>query len=164
MQTHQMAQLPQMNDINDTKSRQLVVAGCTEFMNGIIDTEEDAKILRERGIAMNQLKSDLEVANMWNGMNKSLRLTKVLKLDMVIEDVNKFYSGTTMVKVQKFMKRSQFTLGNNITQTSEFRGRNRNAPPSAAVSHGPPEGPLLRRGLILSQFSFTESMDATMDL
>ncbi|MED6123613.1 hypothetical protein PIB30_050745 [Stylosanthes scabra] len=85
-------------------SGQLVVSRYTEFMNGIIDTEEDAKILRERGIVMNHLKSDLEVATMWNGMNKSLRLTKVPKLDMVIEDVNKFYSGTTKVKVQKFMK------------------------------------------------------------
>ncbi|MED6131398.1 hypothetical protein PIB30_009620 [Stylosanthes scabra] len=87
-----------------SSSGKLVVSRYTEFMNGIIDTEEDAKILRERGIVLNHLKSDLEVANMWNGMNKSLRLSKVPKLDMVIEDVNKFYSGTTKVKVQKFMK------------------------------------------------------------
>ncbi|KAL1292732.1 hypothetical protein AAHE18_19G019600 [Arachis hypogaea] len=85
-------------------SGQLVVARYTELMNGIIDTEEDAKILRERGIVLNHLKSDLEVANIWNGMNKSLRLSKVPKLDKVIEDVNKFYSGTTKVKVKKFMK------------------------------------------------------------
>ncbi|KAL1340384.1 hypothetical protein AAHE18_09G010900 [Arachis hypogaea] len=87
-----------------SSSGQLVVARYTELMNGIIDTEEDAKILRERGIVLNHLKSDLEVANIWNGMNKSLRLSKVPKLDKVIEDVNKFYSGTTKVKVKKFMK------------------------------------------------------------
>ncbi|KAL0463953.1 UNVERIFIED_CONTAM: hypothetical protein Slati_0282900 [Sesamum latifolium] len=55
----------------------LVLARYVELMNGIIDTEEDAKFLRERGIIKNRLKSDEEVANLWNGMSKSIRLTKV---------------------------------------------------------------------------------------
>nr|GEY19608.1 putative UPF0481 protein At3g02645 [Tanacetum cinerariifolium] len=67
----------------------LVVARYTELMNGIIDTEEDAKYLRERGIVLNYLKSDKEVADLWNGMSKSVKLTKVPKMDKVIEDVNK---------------------------------------------------------------------------
>ncbi|XP_071731853.1 putative UPF0481 protein At3g02645 isoform X2 [Rutidosis leptorrhynchoides] len=67
----------------------LVVARYTELMNGIIDTEDDAKFLRERGIVLNHLKSDKEVADLWNGMSKSVKLTKVPKMDKVIEDVNK---------------------------------------------------------------------------
>ncbi|CAL0308341.1 unnamed protein product [Lupinus luteus] len=46
----------------------LVFTRYTEFMNGIIDSDEDAKVLRENGVILNHLKSDEEVANMWNGM------------------------------------------------------------------------------------------------
>ncbi|KAK2378603.1 putative UPF0481 protein [Trifolium repens] len=82
----------------------LVITRYTELMNGIIDSEEDAKILREKGIILNHLKSDKEVANMWNGMSKSLRLSRVLFLDNAIEDVNKFYNSRMKVKMLKFMK------------------------------------------------------------
>uniref|UniRef100_F6HNY3 Uncharacterized protein n=1 Tax=Vitis vinifera TaxID=29760 RepID=F6HNY3_VITVI len=86
----------------------LVITRYTELMNGIIDTKEDAKFLRERGIVLNRLKSDEEVANLWNGMSRSIRLTKVPFLDKVIEDVNKYHSGRWKVKAGKFMKRYVF--------------------------------------------------------
>ncbi|KAL6286018.1 hypothetical protein ACE6H2_010408 [Prunus campanulata] len=82
----------------------LVFTRYTELMNGIIDTEEDAKLLREKGIILNRLKSDEEVAKVWNGMSKSIRLTKVPFLDKAIEDVNKYYNGRWKVKMTKFMK------------------------------------------------------------
>ncbi|CAA2994346.1 UPF0481 At3g02645 [Olea europaea subsp. europaea] len=82
----------------------LVFTRYTELMNGIIDTEDDAKFLREHGIISNQLKSDEEVANLWNGISKSIRLTKVSFLDKVIEDVNKNYNGRWKVKVDNLMK------------------------------------------------------------
>ncbi|CAK7330237.1 unnamed protein product [Dovyalis caffra] len=86
----------------------LVFTRYTELMNGIIDTAEDVKLLRENGIILNRLKSDEEVANLWNGMSKSIRLTKVPFLDKVIEDVNKYYNGRWRVKVGKFMKHYVF--------------------------------------------------------
>lgn len=82
----------------------LVFTRYTELMNGIIDIEEDAKLLRESGIILNRLKSDEEVANLWNGMSRSVILTKVPFLDKVIEDVNKYYNGRWRTKVGKFMK------------------------------------------------------------
>ncbi|XP_010250392.1 PREDICTED: putative UPF0481 protein At3g02645 [Nelumbo nucifera] len=82
----------------------LVFTRYTELMNGIIDTKEDVELLRERGIVLNRLKSDEEVANLWNGMSKSVRLTKVPLLDKVIEDVNRYYSSRWKVKAGKFMK------------------------------------------------------------
>ncbi|KAK7381552.1 hypothetical protein VNO80_00097 [Phaseolus coccineus] len=85
-------------------SRPLVMTRFTELMNGIIDSEEDAKILREKGIIQNHLKSDEEVADMWNGMSKSLRLSREPLLDKVIEDVNKYYNCRLKVKVVKLMK------------------------------------------------------------
>lgn len=82
----------------------LVFTRYTELMNGIIDTEEDVQLLRNKGIVMNCLKTDAEVADLWNGMSKSLRLTKVPFLDKVIEDVNRYYSRRWKVKLRKFMK------------------------------------------------------------
>ncbi|KAM1189342.1 hypothetical protein ACFX2J_025025 [Malus domestica] len=85
-------------------SGQLVFTRYTEMMNGIIDTEEDAKLLREKGIILNRLKSDEEVANLFNGISKSIRLTKVPFLDQAIEDVNKYYNGRWKVKMAKIFK------------------------------------------------------------
>lgn len=87
-----------------TASGPLIFTRYTELMNGIIDTEEDAKVLRKRGIIINRLKSDEEVANLWNGMSRSLVLTKVPFLDTVIEDVNKYYNGRWRTKVGKVIK------------------------------------------------------------
>ncbi|KAL0429758.1 UNVERIFIED_CONTAM: hypothetical protein Sradi_0601800 [Sesamum radiatum] len=86
----------------------LVLARYTELMNGIIDTEEDAKFVCERGIIRNHLKSDEEVADVWNGMSKCIRLTKVPFLDKVIEDVNRYHSGMWKVKCGKYMKKYVF--------------------------------------------------------
>ncbi|KAG2403938.1 hypothetical protein LR48_Vigan03g003700 [Vigna angularis] len=87
-----------------TASGSLVFTRYTELMNGIIDYEEDAKILREKGVILNHLKSDEEVATLWNGMTKSIKLTRVPFLDKVIEDVNQHYNGRICIKVLKFMK------------------------------------------------------------
>ena len=84
-----------------TVSGPLVLARYTELMNGIIDTKEDVKLLREKGIILNHLKSDEEVANLFNGMSKSIRLTF---LDKAIEDANKYYNGRWKVKMREFFK------------------------------------------------------------
>ena len=93
----------------------LIVTRYTELMNGIIDTKEDAKFLRGRGIILNRLKSDEEVADLWNGMSKSIRLTKVPFLDKAIEDVNKYHSGRWKIKAGKFMKRYVFSSWQFLT-------------------------------------------------
>ncbi|KAL4039136.1 hypothetical protein IC575_002781 [Cucumis melo] len=86
----------------------LVFTRFIELMNGIIDSEEDVRLLKEKGIILNHLKSDAEVADLWNGMSKSIKLTKVPFLDKVIEDVNKYYSGRWKVKAAKFVKKYVF--------------------------------------------------------
>ncbi|XP_038988017.1 putative UPF0481 protein At3g02645 [Phoenix dactylifera] len=86
------------------ESGPMVFTRYTELMNGIIDTEEDVKLLRQRGIILNRMKNDEEVAKLWNGMSKSVRLTKVGFIDKVLEDVNKFHSSRWSVKARKIMK------------------------------------------------------------
>ncbi|KAK6267708.1 hypothetical protein QUC31_011868 [Theobroma cacao] len=82
----------------------LVFTRYTELMNGIIDTEEDVKLLREKGIILNRLKRDQEAADLWNGMSKSIRLTKVPFLDKAIEEVNKYHNGRWNIKAKNMMK------------------------------------------------------------
>ncbi|KAI3463440.1 hypothetical protein Pfo_020103 [Paulownia fortunei] len=93
----------------------LIFTRYTELMNGIIDSEDDAKLLREQGIVLNHLRSDGDVANLWNGMSKSIRLTKVPFLDKVIEDVNNYYNGRSKVRIGKFLKRHVFSSWQSMT-------------------------------------------------
>ncbi|KAJ7958555.1 Plant protein of unknown function (DUF247) [Quillaja saponaria] len=77
----------------------------TELMNEIIDTEEDVKILRAAGVLINRMKSDKEVASLWNGMTKSVSVTKVPILDRAIEFANEYYSMSWKVKMKATMKK-----------------------------------------------------------
>ncbi|KAJ0007023.1 hypothetical protein Pint_30246 [Pistacia integerrima] len=75
----------------------------TELMNGIIDTAGDVKLLKERSIIRNKMKSEEEAANMWNTMSRSLKKKKVKDLDAEIKSVNEYYNGKWKIKAQKFM-------------------------------------------------------------
>lgn len=87
----------------------MVFTRYTELINGIIDTEDDVKLLRKCKVIKNRMKSDKEVADLWNEMMKSVRLTKVPFIDKALEDVNKYYNGRMSVKLGKFMKK--YVLG-----------------------------------------------------
>ncbi|CAN6289026.1 unnamed protein product [Urochloa humidicola] len=82
----------------------LVLAQYVELMNGIVDTEEDARLLRESGVVLNHLKSDREVADLWNGMTRSVRLTRVPPLDKVIDELNRHHEGCWKVRVRAFVR------------------------------------------------------------
>ncbi|KAL0848739.1 hypothetical protein Bca101_021986 [Brassica carinata] len=82
----------------------LVFTRYTELINGIIDSEEDVRLLREQGVLVSRLKSDEEAAEMWNGMSKSVRLTRVGFLNKAIEDVNRYYTGRWKVRIGRFVE------------------------------------------------------------
>ncbi|CAO2210024.1 unnamed protein product [Urochloa humidicola] len=86
----------------------LVLARYTELMNGIIDTARDAKILVQSGVVVNHLKSDKEAADMWNGMCRATRLSKVPRLDATIREVNAHRSRRAAARAQKLLKRYVF--------------------------------------------------------
>jgi hypothetical protein len=86
----------------------LVLARYTELMNGIIDTAKDVKILRQSGVVVNHLKSDREAADMWNGMCRATRLSKVPRLDATIREVNAHRSRRAAARAQKLLKRYVF--------------------------------------------------------
>ncbi|PVH48314.1 hypothetical protein PAHAL_4G306400 [Panicum hallii] len=83
----------------------LVLARYTELMNGIIDTDEDVALLRRRGVVLNRMKSDGEAAKLWNGMTRSVRLTKVAPMDRAVEEANRYYNSRWRVKAKRFMRK-----------------------------------------------------------
>ncbi|KAK1319856.1 putative UPF0481 protein [Acorus calamus] len=82
-----------------------------ELKNGIINSEEDVKLLRERGIVHNQLKTDREVVDLWKGMSKTVKLTRAVRNDQVIEGVNGYYEKSWKVQTGRFMSRDQVKGG-----------------------------------------------------
>ncbi|ONK70379.1 uncharacterized protein A4U43_C05F33110 [Asparagus officinalis] len=93
----------------------MVFTRYAELMYGVIDTEEDVKTLRENGILVNRMKSDGEAAELWNGMSKSVRLTKVGFLDKTIRDVNEYYEGRWSVKCRVLMKKYVYASWSILT-------------------------------------------------
>ncbi|GLJ35873.1 hypothetical protein SUGI_0719980 [Cryptomeria japonica] len=79
----------------------LIFTRYTDLMNGIIDTEEDVRLLRKSGIIYNHLADDGKVASLWNGLGKCVELTQVKYLDKVIADVNKHYYNRWSVAVKE---------------------------------------------------------------
>ncbi|PVH48315.1 hypothetical protein PAHAL_4G306400 [Panicum hallii] len=93
----------------------LVLARYTELMNGIIDTDEDVALLRRRGVVLNRMKSDGEAAKLWNGMTRSVRLTKVAPMDRAVEEANRYYNSRWRVKAKRFMRKYVFSSWQVLT-------------------------------------------------
>lgn len=86
----------------------LVFTRYTDFINGMIDSEEDVRLLKESGIITNHLRNDGEVASLWNSMGKCVPLTKVAYLDKVIKDINNHYNRKWNVAVVEFLNERVF--------------------------------------------------------
>ncbi|XP_057837127.2 putative UPF0481 protein At3g02645 [Cryptomeria japonica] len=80
----------------------------TDFMNSIIDTDEDVRVLKESEIIYNHLGKEGKVASLWNGMGKCVKLSKNKCLDKVIADMNRYYKRTWSVAVVEYMKKYVF--------------------------------------------------------
>jgi len=93
----------------------LVLARYTELMNRIIDTDEDVALLRRHGVVLNRMKSDDEVAKLWNGMTRSVRLTKVAAMDRAVEEANRYYNSRWRVKAKWFMRKYVFNSWQVLT-------------------------------------------------
>ncbi|CAA6671163.1 unnamed protein product [Spirodela intermedia] len=94
-------------DVNtEATLRNLVAyeAAYVELMNGIIDVAEDVRRLREAGVVRNYMKSDGEAAELWNGMSRSVQLTRVPSIDEAIRELNQYYNRRWRVKLCKLLK------------------------------------------------------------
>ncbi|XP_061348297.1 putative UPF0481 protein At3g02645 [Gastrolobium bilobum] len=75
------------------KSKYLIFTRYTELMSAIINTSEDVKLLVHKKIIQTEL-SDEVVAQLFNGMSKSIRPTKTPQLDEEIKKVKDKFDST----------------------------------------------------------------------
>ncbi|GMY30900.1 putative UPF0481 protein At3g02645 [Fagus crenata] len=100
--------------ISKLESESLVLTRFFEMMNGIIETEEDVKVLKYHGILRIESMKDDEVVKIFSGMSKSIRLANPSKIDEAIEEANKYYNGQLDVMICKFIKNCLSPLWNII--------------------------------------------------
>ncbi|CAI9293432.1 unnamed protein product [Lactuca saligna] len=77
-----------------------------DFMCGIVDSDKDVKILREKNIILGDM-DDGEIANFFNNITKSSGRTDGIKskLTMTIESINHHYGNVPRVKVYETLKK-----------------------------------------------------------
>ncbi|KAJ9551020.1 hypothetical protein OSB04_015065 [Centaurea solstitialis] len=81
---------------SDTELAQFV-----DLMSGIIDHEEDARLLKGKGIIEGNM-TNKEIAHLFNGMNKS---NVHARSNETVEQLNEYYNGRLAIKAWKFMKK-----------------------------------------------------------
>ena len=91
--------------ISKLESESLVLTRYFELMNGIIETEEDVKVLKAHRILRIESMKDDEVVKIFSGMSKPVRLANPPNIDKAIAEVNNYYNGTLRVKTLKFIKK-----------------------------------------------------------
>ncbi|XP_052180828.1 putative UPF0481 protein At3g02645 isoform X2 [Diospyros lotus] len=93
----------------------LVVGLYTDLMNGIIDTADDVKLLREKGIIRGRLR-DGEVADLFNGMSRSIgKPDHRSVIERTVEEVNRYYNSRPKVKVNNFLKKYVYAFWKVLT-------------------------------------------------
>ena len=77
-----------------------------DFLCGIIDSEKDVKILREKNIILGDLE-DKEIAKLFNGITKSSGKVDGMrsKLTVTIEKINHHYGNVPRIKIYYTMKK-----------------------------------------------------------
>ncbi|KAM7473004.1 hypothetical protein LguiA_011187 [Lonicera macranthoides] len=93
-----------------TSDSTLELAQYVDMMCGIIDTVEDVKLLRDRGIIKGNLSNE-KIVDLFNGMNKSSGNTS----NKIIEKINDYYSKKPIVKVCRFLKNNAYTSWKALT-------------------------------------------------
>ncbi|CAI9100929.1 OLC1v1038120C2 [Oldenlandia corymbosa var. corymbosa] len=76
------------------------------LMNGIVDTAEDVKLLKQNGVILGSLK-DEEIAEMFNGMQRNyVRSDHKSNIEIAIEKVNEFYDKKLVVRMVRQIRRN----------------------------------------------------------
>ncbi|KAL3532259.1 hypothetical protein ACH5RR_005780 [Cinchona calisaya] len=78
------------------------------LMNGIIDTAEDVKLLKQNGVIKGSLMDD-EIADQFNGMKRCYTSSDhKSNIEIAIEKVNKFYDKKLLVQTIRTWKRNLY--------------------------------------------------------
>ncbi|KAK3024222.1 hypothetical protein RJ639_044691 [Escallonia herrerae] len=89
------------------------LAQYVDFMCGIVDTAEDAQLLREKGIIKGDLNNQ-EIADLFNGMNRMSAKAR----NKTVDEINEYYNERPMVKGYTFIKKRIFASWRILTLSS----------------------------------------------
>ncbi|KAI3754412.1 hypothetical protein L1987_54195 [Smallanthus sonchifolius] len=84
-----------------TSSSTMELAQYVDLMSGIIDTEEDVKLLKSKGIVKGNM-TNIEIVDLFNGMNKS---SEHARGNETVKHLNEYYNTILAIKTWKFMKK-----------------------------------------------------------
>ncbi|KAI3805419.1 hypothetical protein L1987_27782 [Smallanthus sonchifolius] len=84
-----------------TSSSTMELAQYVDLMSGIIDTEEDIKLLKSKGIVKGNM-TNTEIVDLFNGMNKS---SEHARGNETVKQLNEYYNTILAIKTWKFMKK-----------------------------------------------------------
>ncbi|KAM0017957.1 hypothetical protein Hdeb2414_s0027g00693781 [Helianthus debilis subsp. tardiflorus] len=81
-----------------------------DLLSGIIDSTEDARLLKEKGIIKGELTNN-EIAELFNGINKATRSSG----NKTVVKINNYYKRKPVVRMFKFMHKRWFSIWKVIT-------------------------------------------------
>ncbi|KAI7731842.1 hypothetical protein M8C21_022093 [Ambrosia artemisiifolia] len=84
-----------------TSSSTPELAQYVDLMSGIVDTEADVKLLRDKGVIKGNL-NDKDIADLFNGMNKS---NFFMPSNKTIEHLNEYYNNRPLIKALRYVKK-----------------------------------------------------------
>ncbi|KAK3026559.1 hypothetical protein RJ639_041145 [Escallonia herrerae] len=92
------------------------LAQYADFMCGIVDTAEDAQLLREKGIIKGDLSNE-EIADLFNGMNR----LSAKERDKTVDEINEYYNKRPMGQIGRssLFGRNMLELMSGIIDTSK---------------------------------------------
>nr|XP_027083814.1 putative UPF0481 protein At3g02645 [Coffea arabica] len=96
----------------------LEFARYVNLMNGIIDTAEDVKLLKQNGVIKGGLTDD-EIADQFNGMKRCYAGSDhKSNIEVAVEKVNKFYGKKLLVRTVRRLNRSLFASWKHLALVS----------------------------------------------
>ncbi|KAI5674444.1 hypothetical protein M9H77_14808 [Catharanthus roseus] len=93
-----------------TSRSSLELARFVNLMNGIIDTAEDVKLLKQNGVIIATNLTDDEIADLFNGMKRFyVRSNKKSNIEIAIQKVNEYYDKKLVVRFIRRAKKNLYT-------------------------------------------------------
>ncbi|OMP11791.1 hypothetical protein CCACVL1_00259 [Corchorus capsularis] len=106
--------------LSKDRSQSLPFTRYTQLMNGLIDNDKDANVLKGALIIKGDLAS-VEIANLFNGLSETIEpKDRDINIDKAIKKINRYYDNTLRVKTNKLLKKYIYSSWRFLTFLTSF--------------------------------------------
>ncbi|OMO66515.1 hypothetical protein CCACVL1_21111 [Corchorus capsularis] len=106
--------------LSKDQSQSLTFTRYTQLMNGLIDNDNDADVLKGAHIIKGDLAS-VEIANLFNGLSETIEpKDRDINIDEAINNINRYYDNTLRVKINKLLKKYIYSSWRFLTVLTTF--------------------------------------------